>query len=430
MGSMTVALTVTNTGGSGDAGATLLRRINAFAGQTCVSRVIIVHPDAPPSVEAADDVSRKLHFIRSASWSSGASLTHILDAAETDTVLIVLTGVEVEIDSSGLARFREICECSGAGLVYSDYEELSGGEAVERRLIDYQPGSLRDWFNFGAMVLISKRAAGRALKKYGRLDPSRRWAGAYDLRLKLSADHPIVRIPETLYTVRSAAPQAVSFATLLGGNPPAGKSPLNREYQLEMERSLTAHLQRIGAYVEPGCFTPPPPPPDGFDPTASVVIPVRNREKTIATAVESALGQRTSFDYNVIVVDHHSTDGTTDILRRLSRRHRQVVHLFPARVNIGIGGLWNTAIYAPECGLYAVQLDSDDVYAGAHTLEKMVSRFYEPDGIPAPAARAVVAPRHAMVIGSYVAVDFDLKELPHGTADYRQWPQDNGRNDV
>jgi glycosyltransferase involved in cell wall biosynthesis len=429
MSSMTVALTVSNTEGS-DAAALLLRRIERFARQTCVSRIILVHAGARPDIAVAGEVATKLHFIQSATWFSGATLSNILEAADTDTVLIVLTGAEVEIGSSGLERFREICECSGAGLVYSDYEELAGGEAVERRLIDYQPGSLRDWFNFGGMVLISKRAAELALNKYGRLEPQQRWGGAYDLRLKLSADHPIVHIPETLYTVRAGAPHVTTFALLLRGTPPAGNGPVNRDYQLEMESSLTAHLRRVGAFIEPDNFTPPPPPPAGFPTTASVVIPVRNREKTIAAAVESALGQHTTFDYNVIVVDHHSTDGTTDILRRLSSRHKQIVHLFPTRANISIGGLWNTAVYSPACGLHAVQLDSDDVYAGPHALERMVAGFYEPGGARESAGTADAPPLHGMVIGSYVLVDYDLNKLPHGAADYREWPRDNGRNDV
>lgn len=422
MGELTVALTAPCAQGA-DAATLFKRRVGVFAVQPAVRRVLILHQGARPQVDDSDDLAHKLHFVEAGSLTSGATLARVLECASTEAVMLNLTGAEVEIGACELERFLTLRESCDAGLVYSDYEELRDGQAVDQQTLDYQAGSLRDRFDFGRLVVISRRAAERALARYGRLDLTQRWAGAYDLRLKLSVEHPILRIPEPLYTIRPAARAQ--------GPAPGSGGPWARDYQLEMQATLEAHLRRIGAFLPPDAYAPLPPPAGNFPVVASVVIPVRNRESTIAAAVESALGQTTSFDYNVIVVDHHSTDGTTAILRRLAQRHRRLCHLFPPRVNLGIGGLWNTAVYARECGLYAVQLDSDDVYAHEHALEKMVGRFYDSDGAPAgDAAAAGRAPAYAMTVGHYVRVNFELEELPQGGTDYRVWPPDNGRNDV
>jgi glycosyltransferase involved in cell wall biosynthesis len=157
-----------------------------------------------------------------------------------------------------------------------------------------------------------------------------------------------------------------------------------------------------------------PAPAQTFPRRASVVIPVRNRERTILDAVSSALEQKTSFEFNVIVVDNHSTDRTTELLRGI--KDPRLVHLIPTRTDLGIGGCWNEAIYSTECGRYAVQLDSDDLYRDAHALERIIHEFE-------------VGP-YAMVIGSYTMVDFSLKEIPPGLIDHREWTRENGRNNA
>ena len=154
-----------------------------------------------------------------------------------------------------------------------------------------------------------------------------------------------------------------------------------------------------------------------FDVEASVVIPVFNRAKTIKDAVESALSQKASFPYNVIVVDNHSTDGTGDILAHLSKSHKDKLRVIvPNRRDLGIGGCWNEAINSEYCGRFAVQLDSDDLYSSPKTLQTVVDAFHEQ--------------KAAMVIGSYRMCDFELNTLPPGLIDHKEWTDDNGPNNA
>lgn len=291
-------------------------------------------------------------------------------------------------------RMAQVLRDSGAGLVYAD--------SIEHPRIDCQPGSIRDNFDFGPVVAISVPAARQVWE-----DGSFRWAGFYDLRLRLSEAFPVVRIPEGLY---ESAPL---------DNRPTGEKqfdyvdPRNRNYQVEMEAAATAHLARIGALLtEP--FRPVPPPSRDFPVEASIVIPVRNRERTIEDAVASALSQQAEFSFNVIVVDNHSTDGTTAILRRHS--DRRLVHLVPDRTHLGIGGCWNAALFSELCGRFAVQLDSDDLYAGPDCLAKIVEELRRGP--------------YAMVVGSYSMVNFALDPLPPGLIDHREWTPENGRNNA
>lgn len=399
-------------------------QVNLFARHAAVSRLVILHQGPTPSSPVPEAVSDKVRFIPLDSWFSGASIEAILEATDTEGLMVVLPGHQVELGQRAVERFLEVSQESGAGLVYSDFRELSGGEAVEHPTIDYQLGSLRDTFDFGPLIFLSKPAAEQVLSRYGRIDPQLRWAGFYDLRLKLSLDFPILRIPELLYTARSTALRAAGDVEKIHEY----VDPQNRAYQLEMEQVATAHLRRLGAFLEPE-FCWPPPPQDDFPVTASVIIPVRNRERTIADAVRSALSQTTSFPYNVIVVDNHSTDRTTEILRSLAEHHENLIHTIPQRTDLGIGGCWNEAIYSPWCGLFAVQLDSDDLYADAHVLEKIIGKFHE-DCPDQAGSLPGSAPRYAMVIGSYTTVNFNLQEIPPGLIDHREWTPENGRNNA
>ena len=229
------------------------------------------------------------------------------------------------------------------------------------------------------------------------------------MRLKLSIDSEILRIPEPLYTriprdLRVSGERQFDYV-----------DPKKRDYQREMEEVATEHLKRIGAYLEPR-FKKLQRVEASFPVRASVIIPVRNRERTIQEAVSSALSQKTSFDFNVIVVDNHSSDKTTEMLAELAREHTRLIHLRPERTDLGIGGCWNEAIYSSHCGEYAVQLDSDDLYRDEHTLERVMAKFEEG--------------QHAMVIGSYTIVNFDLQEIPPGLIDHREWTRENGRNNA
>jgi glycosyltransferase involved in cell wall biosynthesis len=247
------------------------------------------------------------------------------------------------------------------------------------------------------------------LQEYGAVPDSVCWGGLYDLRLKLSTDYDLVRVPEPLYT-RTAVDTRVSGEKLFDY-----VDPRQRAYQIEMEQLATEHLQRLNAWLAPE-FAAVPAAQENFPVKASIIIPVRNRAKTIADAVRSACSQQTDFAFNVIVVDNHSTDGTTELLRELAADNCPLIHLIPTRSDLGIGGCWNEALYSAHCGRYAVQLDSDDIYSGSETLARIVAEFE--------------CGRYAMVIGSYTIVDFDLNELPPGLIDHREWTRENGRNNA
>ena len=291
-------------------------------------------------------------------------------------------------------RMAQVIRETGAGWVYSD--------SAGHQRIDYQAGSIRDGFDFGPVVAVSMKAA-----KNAQIDTRWKWGGIYDLRLKISEKHPVIRIPEPLYT-----------SSKIDARPTGEKQfdyvdPRNRDYQIEMEQIATAHLKRIGAWLAPR-FERFEAAADSFPVNASVVIPVRNRERTILDAVRSALAQRADFNFSVIVVDNHSTDRTTELLRSLA--DSRVALVIPERKDLGIGGCWNEAIYSKHCGRYAVQLDSDDLYANEGVLGRIVAELE--------------AGPYAMVVGSYTMVDFSLKEIPPGLIDHREWTRDNGRNNA
>jgi hypothetical protein len=341
---------------------------------------------------------------------SETGITRLLESTETSHLMLLLRGGAIHFaGDAAINRMLAVAQDSGAGLVYSDFTDDLAGSTETHPLIDYQPGSIRDNFDFGSAVLVSREAALSALKNHRDVDAAIRWGGFYDLRLKLSIDSELLRIPEALYRrtpVDTRETGARQFDYV---------DPSQREYQLEMERIATEHLKRIGAYLAPS-FEELQPVAEQHPVRASVIIPVRNRERTIADAVQSAVSQKAPFDFNVIVVDNHSTDGTTRTVAGLARDHRNVVHLIPQRLDLGIGGCWNEAIYSPHCGSIVVQLDSDDLYAGEDALARIVQKFDEGP--------------YAMVIGAYTIVNFDLEEIPPGLIDHREWSRDNGRNNA
>jgi hypothetical protein len=325
---------------------------------------------------------------------SSSSIQELVDRADSDVLFIGDPRVTTEPGPRMFERMSQVIRERGAGWVYSD--------ATGHPRIDYQRGSIRDNFDFGPVVAVSSAAA----RKAGGGSETK-WGGLYDLRLRISEHYPIVRIPEPLYT-----------ASVADSRPSGQKQfdyvdPRNRDYQIEMERIATEHLKRIGAYLDPR-FQPVPATTEKFAVKASVVIPVRNRERTVLEAVRSALGQKTDFDFNVIVVDNHSTDKTTEILRGAG--DSRLAHIIPERRDLGIGGCWNEAIHSAQCGRYAVQLDSDDLYINDAALARMVSELE--------------LGSFAMVIGSYTMVDFSLNQIPPGVIDHREWTRENGRNNA
>jgi len=325
---------------------------------------------------------------------SAAGLAALLETAETDVLFLADPRVAVTPGPRMFERMTQALHDTGAGWVYSD--------AIGHPRIDYRPGSLRDTFDFGPVVAISvplARGAGAT--------PDLRWGALYDLRLRLSERAPVVRVPEPLYASGPLETRPTGEAQF------DYVDPRNRDVQVEMERIATEHLRRIGALLPP-VFTPVPPCDEPFPVKASVVIPVRNRERTVLDAVASALSQQAPFPFNVVVVDNHSTDGTTEMLRGI--RDPRLVHVVPERRDLGIGGCWDVAVFHPRCGRYAVQLDSDDLYLDENVLARIVAELERGP--------------YAMVVASYTMVDFALNEIPPGLIDHREWTRENGRNNA
>lgn len=349
---------------------------------------------------------------------SSETMKAIARTAVADYILLNLKTPPALPGPHALSRLVRTADETHAALVYSDFLEekqstdAESGRAVERHpVIDYQEGSLRDDFDFGPLVLL-RTAPVKEWAKQASAEgyPSYRFAGWYDLRLSLSRQGLLFHLNEMLYTTieldtRKSGERQFDYV-----------NPRNRDVQIEMERACTAHLNALGALVDTTAYTDIDFNEQDFPTEASVVIPVFNRAKTIRDAVESALSQKTSFAYNVIVVDNHSTDGTTDILRSLTGKHEHLVHIIPVRTDLGIGGCWNTAINDAHCGRFAVQLDSDDLYSSPLTLQTIVDAFYQQ--------------RAAMIVGSYRMCNFQLETLPQGLIDHREWTDENGPNNA
>jgi len=340
---------------------------------------------------------------------SGGTWSTLLAGAATRYLLFFPDTDGLHLDLRAPERLVAAAEAAGAGMVYADYAEISGEIFREHPVNDYQAGSLRDGFDFGPLVLLSTAAARKAIRKYGEI-PAFQWAGWYDLRLKISADRDLFHLPERLSAV-DMTPEIVKT----GRAHFAYCDPGNRPLQEEMEAAATVHLKRIGAWLGP-LFRDVPRSSDRFPVEASVVIPVRNRVRTVADAVKSALRQRTDFPFNVIVVDNHSGDGTTRLLTELAYRHPALKHRVPERSDLTIGGCWNEAIFSGDCGRYAVQLDSDDLYRGEEVLQRLVDLLRRGDC--------------AMAVGAYTLVNEKLEEIPPGLIDHREWTDANGRNNA
>jgi len=326
--------------------------------------------------------------------------------ATGDYVLLLLEDGEIDFGPTGVRRMMRVADDTGAAMVYSDYLEADGRR---HPVIDCQRGSLRDDFDFGAAVLVRSSLIRRYVEETGR---EWRFAAFYDLRLFLSRNGELFHLNEYLYTHK--APEA--DGTSVSERQFDYVDPRNREVQVEMEKVCTEHLRRLGALVDAGNYESPDFSEGSFPVEASVIIPVRNRERTIADAVESALSQQTSFKFNVIVVDNHSTDATTATLRQMAAESDRLVHLQPERTDLGIGGCWNMAVESEHCGRFAVQLDSDDLYSSPNTLQRIVDAFHDQQA--------------AMIVGSYRMCNFQLQTLPPGVIDHREWTDDNGANNA
>lgn len=323
-----------------------------------------------------------------------------------DFTLILTRETGIRLGMLALERFLEVASGTGAALVYSDYFDSVDGKLSAHPVIDYQAGSLRDDFEFGPLLFFNSEALIRAVAG---ISESLEFAGLYQLRLKVSQQGLPWRIPEYLYSVEQLDTRA------------SGKKmfdyvdPKNRAVQVEMEKAATTHLMDLGAYLKPE-FETIEFEVGSFPVEASVIIPVLNREKTVADAIESVMSQDCDFAFNLILVDNHSTDRTTSMVKELAEKYPRLIHVIPERRDLGIGGCWNVGVHHPQCGKFAVQLDSDDLYAEKDTLKLMVEAFYEQ--------------QCAMVVGSYQMCNFKLEEIPPGVVDHREWTPENGRNNA
>jgi hypothetical protein len=312
----------------------------------------------------------------------------------------------LQLGAYAVERLLQVIGDVEAAMLYTDYYKIKDGLRQPHPLIDYQEGSLRDDFDFGSLLLFQSSAFKEAV---GKMDVDYNAAALYDLRLKVSQKARLFHLPEMLYTEletdnRRSGEKLFDYV-----------DPKNRQVQIEKEQACTRYLKDIHAWLKPE-FTPVDFTQEVFPVEASVVIPVRNREKTIGDAVHSVLIQETDFPFNLIVVDNHSTDQTTAMLQGIAATDKRLIHLIPGRNDLGIGGCWNEAVMHPQCGKFAIQLDSDDLYSDNQVVKKIVSAFYEQNC--------------AMVIGSYRMVNFKLEEIPPGIIDHREWTPENGRNNA
>ena len=344
------------------------------------------------------------------SFNSTFMLQQIALFASTEHLLLYTKSTPLELGYKALERMSSHLISPQCDMVYSDYNEWKNGEFKKHPVIDYQLGSVRDDFDFGSVLMFNSSILKACVSYLNANDNHKtlRHSALYALRLFTSRNSSIQHIKEFLYTeieedLRHSGEKQFDYV-----------NPKNREVQIEMEYVFTEHLKEMGAYLYPNkegmTFDT-----EDFDIEASVIIPVKNRVKTIKDAIESVLNQETDFPFNLIIVDNHSNDGTSEAIASYNNNPK-IIHIQPQRTDLGIGGCWDVAINHSQCGRFAIQLDSDDIYSGPQTLQKIVNGFYEQ--------------RCAMLIGSYRITDFNLNTLPPGLIDHKEWTPDNGHNNA
>ena len=345
-------------------------------------------------------------FVITDRLESSNTIVSIAENTDADYVMICTRHTTIGWGNNTLERFLRVADDTDAVMVYADHYKMVEGKMEKHPVIDYQSGSLRDDFDFGSLWCIKAQALADYIAQPAREEYQ--FAALYDLRLYLSRVGEIFHLNEFLYSeaeldTRKSGEKQFDYV-----------NPRNREVQIEMEKACTQHLGKVGALIDTTFYRQPDFGEQDFEYEASVIIPVFNREKTVADAVKSALGQKANFKFNVIVVNNHSTDRTGEILDELKADN--MIQIVPERTDLGIGGCWNEAINSSFCGKFAVQLDSDDLYSSPKTLQKIVDAFYKQ--------------KAAMIIGSYRMCDFDLNTLPPGLIDHKEWTDENGCNNA
>jgi len=391
-----------------------MKRINCFvpysnaaqAGGTLANLTSEAEVDGIWLVGRRDaDVPSGCGFIDAPSIKSTAALREVAAASVAPYTLIYTKFTELSFGEFALERMLALAEDNAAAMVYSDHFNVTGDVRTPAPVIDCQFGALRDDFDFGSVLIFRTSDLKAAV---ARMDEDYEAAGLYDLRLKVSQRGELLHISEFLYydietDTRKSGEKLFDYV-----------DPKNRGVQIEMEKACTRHLKDIGGYLEPK-FRPVDFTEGNFEYEASVVIPCKNRVRTIGDAIRSALSQKTTFKYNVIVVDDNSDDGTVDVIRQFLGNEK-LVYIAQDKTWHGIGGNWNSALHHPACGRFALQLDSDDVYSDDGVVQKFVDAFHEQNC--------------AMVVGTYRLTDIDLNTLPPGVIDHREWTPDNGRNNA
>lgn len=345
-------------------------------------------------------------FVITDRLESSNTIVSIAENTDADYVMICTRHTTIGWGNNTLERFLRVADDTDAVMVYADHYKMVEGKMEKHPVIDYQSGSLRDDFDLGSLWCIKAQALVDYIAQPDREEYQ--FAALYDLRLYLSRVGEIFHLNEFLYSeaeldTRKSGEKQFDYV-----------NPRNREVQIEMEKACTQHLGKVGALIDTTFYRQPDFGEQDFEYEASVIIPVFNREKTVADAVKSALGQKANFKFNVIVVNNHSTDRTGEILDELKADN--LIQIVPERTDLGIGGCWNEAINSSFCGKFAVQLDSDDLYSSPKTLQKIVDAFY--------------TQKAAMIIGSYRMCDFDLNTLPPGLIDHKEWTDENGCNNA
>ena len=345
-------------------------------------------------------------FVITDRLESSNTIVSIAENTDADYVMICTRHTTIGWGNNTLERFLRVADDTDAVMVYADHYKMVEGKMEKHPVIDYQSGSLRDDFDFGSLWCIKAQALADYIAQSDREEYQ--FAALYDLRLYLSRVGEIFHLNEFLYSeaeldTRKSGEKQFDYV-----------NPRNREVQIEMEKACTQHLGKVGALIDTTFYRQPDFGEQDFEYEASVIIPVFNREKTVADAVKSALGQKANFKFNVIVVNNHSTDRTGEILDELKADN--MIQIVPERTDLGIGGCWNEAINSSFCGKFAVQLDSDDLYSSPKTLQKIVDAFYKQ--------------KAAMIVGSYRMCDFDLNTLPPGLIDHKEWTDENGCNNA
>lgn len=336
--------------------------------------------------------------------TSSKTFDSILKSDDSNYVLLFTQDSHYELGQFAIERFYNVINSTQAAMVYSNYLAVNENSIVRHPVNDYQLGSLRDDFDFGSLLFINRNYCQSFLS-----EEEYKFAGLYELRLHLSRQSEFIRIPEFLYTTietdtRKSGVKQFDYV-----------NPKNRDVQIEMEKVVTSHLKKINAYLEPN-FKKVEFKDDDFEFEATVVIPVKNRVSTIADAINSVLSQKANFKFNCIVVDNYSTDGTTEKIKEIASKDERLIHVIPERKDLGIGGCWNEALQNKNCGRFAIQLDSDDIYANENTIQIVVDTFRKE--------------KCAMVVGTYRMTNFKLEEIPPGIVDHKEWTPDNGRNNA